>query len=529
MFMVNASLPPEALAQSQQPLLYVEGVHVQIGQAIGAGSFGKAYRAFSPELDTSSMLAVKMQRLPDYPTTHRGALHDPSTLLHAPDIEDEAQEAQQVYESRERIMREFRLMKALREHPGVARVLLADVVTGPDGSEWGAGVMEYYEKGTLQGWIKRGGRDTIQGIHFIKDVASAVQYVHDNGFLHKDIKPENVLLSANGRAVLSDFGIAAPADSRFWTKEDRMFSNFGTAEYAAQEQTNGKPTVYSDLYSLAATAYCAFAGVPPFGNVNPVAQARAHRLHPVPSFEKWTGQANTKLLNAVEPVIVKALSKREQDRQLSVMAFAHELEDAAYEAIEPRAVARMAFPEAYSRKRSQEVTARAYDAAVAGQHDEALALYDEAISLDQINSKAHFQKAHILESLGRQDDANASFVAAYSCPLKTPADLVRRGAILARFGRHEEALAYYADARKRGHTNAVSCTYEAESMQAHAEVELLRGRDERADALYRGAQQLYELASSEAAEDAVLDRISHKKERLLGRIAAVQAVAAAVI
>lgn len=109
-------------------------------------------------------------------------------------------------------------------------------------------------------------------------VLSALEVAHAHGILHQDVKPANVLLDADGRALLADFGIAATMDAA-----GDVLASAGSPGYMAPERLNGRPAgTASDLWSLAATLYTAVEGVAPFQRALPAAVAAAVLLHEPP-------------------------------------------------------------------------------------------------------------------------------------------------------------------------------------------------------------------------------------------------------
>ena len=109
-------------------------------------------------------------------------------------------------------------------------------------------VMELVEGGTLADRIARGTVDDDEACAVARDLLSALECVHEAGILHRDIKPANVLLGSDGRARLTDFGIAHPEDATRLTQTGHLI---GTIRYLAPELVEGAaPTVRSDLYAL---------------------------------------------------------------------------------------------------------------------------------------------------------------------------------------------------------------------------------------------------------------------------------------
>ncbi|HXH26609.1 MAG TPA: serine/threonine-protein kinase, partial [Candidatus Acidoferrum sp.] len=122
--------------------------------------------------------------------------------------------------------------------------------------------MTYAENGTLRQRHKRGSIVPIElVVQYIKQVAEALQYSHDQGLIHRDVKPENLLLSTSGNVLLSDFGIVALAQN---STSQKTVNVAGSASYMAPEQIMGKPRFASDQYAVAVMAYEWLCGTLPF-------------------------------------------------------------------------------------------------------------------------------------------------------------------------------------------------------------------------------------------------------------------------
>src|SRR6267154_1503503 len=123
-------------------------------------------------------------------------------------------------------------------------------------------VMDYAPNGTLRSHLPKGSRFPPEDIQpYVMQVASALQYAHDEKLIHRDIKPENMLLGINDEVLLADFGIAVVAHS---SRTQSMQGVAGTVAYMAPEQLRGMPVKSSDQYALAAVIYEWLTGSSPF-------------------------------------------------------------------------------------------------------------------------------------------------------------------------------------------------------------------------------------------------------------------------
>ncbi|MGW0519678.1 protein kinase domain-containing protein [Crossiella sp. NPDC003009] len=192
---------------------------------LGAGGFGQVWLAMDTSLGRT--VAVK--------------------LAHAPDAETE-----------QRMLREARALAAVR-HPNCVRVY--DVVEEPDGL---AIVMEYIEGGTLADAVHNGGViDDVSAARLWATMAGALADAHDQGVLHRDVKPANVVLDEGGTAHLIDFGIARSKGDSTLTATGMMM---GTPDFIAPEVAAGaSASPAADAWQLAATVSYALAAHPPRG------------------------------------------------------------------------------------------------------------------------------------------------------------------------------------------------------------------------------------------------------------------------
>ena len=207
--------------------------------------------------------------------------------------------------------RTFRL-----RHPNIIQVL--DFGVEKD-SQTPFLVMEYAPNGSLRQQYPQGTRLPLPTIiEYARQIASALQYAHNERLIHRDVKPANMLLGSQHEVLLSDFGAALIAHSSFF----RITQNVvGTAVYMAPEQLQGKPCFASDQYALATVVYEWLCGDTPFHG----SFFELYNLHlyaPPPSLS--TRMPGISL--DVEQVVMRALAKDPQQRFPGVQAFAEALE-----------------------------------------------------------------------------------------------------------------------------------------------------------------------------------------------------------
>ena len=170
-------------------------------------------------------------------------------------------------------------------------------------------VMPYVKGGNLRNYLQKRKRFTLEEAgSFLDQVACALQCAHDNGVVHRDVKPSNILLRKDGYAYLVDFGLAKAimaADSL-----TNAGTIVGTPEYMAPEQSNGLSDHRSDIYSLGIILYQMLTGQLPFTAESPVAVSLKHiQMMPTPPHE-----LNNEITPDIEAVILKAIAKDPLER-----------------------------------------------------------------------------------------------------------------------------------------------------------------------------------------------------------------------
>ncbi len=200
------------------------------------------------------------------------------------------------------------------EHPHIVRVLDFGIQEGTPFL-----VMQYAPKGSLRKAHPRGSILPAKTIlSSLKDVASALQYAHDRKVIHRDVKPENMLLGQHQRILLSDFGLAVVSHSA-----PQQQNVAGTVSYMAPEQLQGYPCAASDQYALGVVVYEWLCGVLPFTGSPLEVATQQLMATPLPLHEH-----NSTLSSAVEQVVLTALAKRPDQRFADITAFATAFEQA---------------------------------------------------------------------------------------------------------------------------------------------------------------------------------------------------------
>jgi serine/threonine protein kinase len=196
-------------------------------------------------------------------------------------------------------------------------------------------VMDYAPNGSLRHRHPKGVLVPLPTVvSYVKQVASALQYAHDHKLIHRDVKPENMLLGLHDVVLLSDFGIATIAHSTFSLSEQNLA---GTMPYMAPEQLDAHPRPASDQYSLGIAVYEWLSGERPFhGSLMEIAVK--HRMASPPLLLEKVPT----LSPLVEQVVMKALAKDPNERFDSIWAFAVALE----QTVRPTSVGSSALPQA---------------------------------------------------------------------------------------------------------------------------------------------------------------------------------------
>ncbi|MEN9933840.1 MAG: hypothetical protein RLZZ387_419 [Chloroflexota bacterium] len=177
-------------------------------------------------------------------------------------------------------------------------------------------VMEYVDGSDLKSLIRRGPLSPEQAIPIAAAAAEGLEAAHRLGMVHRDVKPQNIILGPDGHVKITDFGIAKSGLSTAMTETG---VTFGTADYISPEQAQGQQaTPRSDVYALGVTLYEMLTGRLPFTGDNSIAVAMQHvSVDPPPP-----RMFNPRVSPQLEALVLRALSKRAEDRPASAREFA---------------------------------------------------------------------------------------------------------------------------------------------------------------------------------------------------------------
>ncbi|HWW92393.1 MAG TPA: bifunctional serine/threonine-protein kinase/formylglycine-generating enzyme family protein [Vicinamibacteria bacterium] len=251
---------------------------------LGKGGMASVYRAYETDLDRYVALKV----LP------AGFLHDDSFS--------------------ERFRREAKVIARL-EHPHIVPIHAFGI---DEGVPWMA--MRLIAGGTVASLLRQGPIERSRAVRILEDVASALDYAHLKGIVHRDVKPPNILLDEEDRAYLADFGVARITEGSTFLTQTGVLA--GTPQYMAPEQAqSGAATNRCDIYALSVVAYEMLTGRVPFTGDTPVAVLMRHVQDPVP--------VPTGLPEPLAGALLRGLAKRPEDRWPSARALVEGLKGGA--------------------------------------------------------------------------------------------------------------------------------------------------------------------------------------------------------
>jgi formylglycine-generating enzyme required for sulfatase activity len=265
-----------------------------------------------------------------------------------------------VYQARQTVMDRQIVIKviskSLLEHPdalerfrrevlAAAKLSHPNIVTAYDAEQAGdlhMLVMEFVAGQNLaEVLLKKGPFPVAHACHYVRQAALGLQHAHEQGMVHRDIKPQNLMVTPKGQVKVLDFGLAKVA-SENWPGRNLTASNsyMGTPEYSAPEQATDARSadIRADLYSLGCTLYCLLAGHPPFQEDTPVKTILAHLEKEPPPLPELRPEVSPKLWAVVARLLAKDPARRYQSPT--------ELAQALAPFCKPGAVSRASLPAA---------------------------------------------------------------------------------------------------------------------------------------------------------------------------------------
>jgi eukaryotic-like serine/threonine-protein kinase len=257
------------------------GGRYRLDAQIGRGGMSTVYRAFDIVLERP--VAIKLM--------HREIASDSDQL--------------------ERFRREARSVARLN-HPHIVTVIDAGEEPAEDGGSTPYIVLEYVDGETLKQLIRRvGPLDVPQALAYTIELARALGAAHERMIVHRDVKPQNVLIGEEGGAKITDFGIARTLTEEGLTVAGRVL---GTTDYVSPEQALGQPvTGQSDLYSLGVVLYEMLTGEVPFSGDSPVAVAMRHVREQVPDVQRLRPDVSAATASVIDRAVAKDLDWRYPD------------------------------------------------------------------------------------------------------------------------------------------------------------------------------------------------------------------------
>ena len=258
----------------------------EIIEAIGHGAFSDVYLAVDPD---GGRVVLKCP--------HEGIIGDVATF--------------------DRFRREMEIARRL-DHPGIQHSL------DPGGDRTRPYlVMEYIEGETLREHLARRGRLPIaEAVALVDQLADAMGYAHRQGVTHRDLKPENVLVTADGRPVVTDFGIALMSGARRLTWR-WLTSQMGTPDYMAPEQVQGeRGDARTDVYALGVILFELLAGRVPWEGDNPLSIMNQAVTRRAPSLR----ELDPSIPPPLDAIVRKCIRKDPAERYPDAAALAADLE-----------------------------------------------------------------------------------------------------------------------------------------------------------------------------------------------------------
>jgi serine/threonine protein kinase len=215
-------------------------------------------------------------------------------------------------------IREAQTLEPLK-HPHIVQIIDFGIQNGTPYL-----IMDFAPQGNLRHKHPIGSKVPLTTVvEYIKQIAAALQFAHDHKVIHRDVKPENILLGANNELLLTDFGIATVAHR---TVSRQPIASAGTPAYMAPEQLQGQPCPQSDQYAVAIMVYELLTGVRPFNGTTTEIAMQQLTVAPSP-LQRFLPT----LPDGVQTVVLKALSKDPRQRYASMSEFATALQHPFYD------------------------------------------------------------------------------------------------------------------------------------------------------------------------------------------------------
>lgn len=265
----------------EDPLIGTQLANFRIERALGRGGMAQVYYGYDIKLERPVAIKVIDARHRDNPVYARRFVREAQTI-------------------------------ARWQHPHIIQIHYADdedglyyfVMEYIDGLDLGQLIAQYSDKGE---WAP-----PAEVLRIGQAAASALDYAHRQGVIHRDVKPSNILIAKNGRITLADFGLALDVE------QGTQGEVFGSAHYISPEQAlnSAEAVPQSDLYSLGVILYELLTGQAPFNDLSSTSVAIQHITQPPPR----PREINPELNEATEAVLLKALSKKAIDRYQTGLA-----------------------------------------------------------------------------------------------------------------------------------------------------------------------------------------------------------------
>jgi predicted Ser/Thr protein kinase len=288
----KAPASPPAPAKQASPPIQTLGKY-SIIRELGRGGMGVVYEALDTSLNRRVALKLMLSRNADP-------------------------------QEEERFVREARLSARIPKHPSIVGVYEAGVFDGRYGI-----AMELVDGQSMLQWRKKGSITVRQQAKLLRDVALAVHHAHEHGTLHRDLKPQNILVGPRHHPYVTDFGLAKRTEHDASASLTVAGLALGTPTYMSPEQAQGSKKIdrRTDVYSMGVMLYEILTGRPPFRGSSPMDIILKHLKEPVvpPSQAVKAGSASP-VDRSIEAICLRALAKKPGERYPTAKAFADDLD-----------------------------------------------------------------------------------------------------------------------------------------------------------------------------------------------------------